>query len=406
MTREQTPFVELISYRDALDMVLEKTMPVDKTEEIPIEDATGRVLAENIVSVIDVPPFTRAAMDGFAVKAEDTFGAGKFEPVELNNLGRLHAGTFTDIRIRKTECIQIATGAPVPPGSDAVVKVEVTEKEGSTVSIYEPVHPGQNVSPAGEDIKKGDKVLTKDTVLSHAKIGALAAMGKETVKVYAKPTVAIIPTGDEVVPPGKELKSGQIYDVNSFTLHSLVRSNGGQQVKGTVVGDDMDGFRDAIRKQAEDCDLLLFSGGSSVGDRDLMADALKTVGKIHFHGVKIRPGKPTLFGEVNGTPVFGMPGYPTSCLTTALQLVMPVLLKMARLPASKQQRIKARLARRVVSSVGRQQYMPVSLKDGLAHLAYKQSGAITSMAHADGYFEISENVENIEKGTEVDITLF
>lgn len=403
---EQRPFGELITYTDALTTILEEVRPVERKEIIDLDDAFERVLAEDAESDMFVPPFDRGAMDGFAVKAEDTFEAGKFDPIELKNIGTLHAGDSPEKEIGNGECIQIATGAPMPEGANAVVKVEVTEKEGDKVKIHKPVHPGENVSPKGEDIEEGETVIKKGSFLTSAKIGALAAMGKEKVKVYEKPKVSVIPTGDEVVAVGDELKPGQIYDVNSHTLKSVVEKNGCEAWRKDVVHDTIEGLKEGIEKEVKDKDMILFSGGSSVGDKDILIDALDSIGEVIFHGVKLKPGKPTLFGEVEDTLVVGMPGYPTSCLNTAQQLIRPGLRKMSRLPEPSERSTDAVLAKRITSSLGRQQYMTVRLENEKAHPVYKQSGAITSMAQADGYFEIPENVELMEKGEKISVTLF
>ncbi len=403
---EQRPFGELITYDDALSALLKKIEPIERKETVELDDAFERVLADDTKSDIFVPPFDRGAMDGFAVKAEDTFEAGKFDPVMLENIGTLHAGDSPEKKVGEGECMQIATGAPMPEGADAVVKVEVTEKEGNEVNIYDPVHPGENVSPKGEDIEKGETVLPKDSFLTSAGIGALAAMGKESVEVYEKPKVSVIPTGDEVVPVGEELEPGQIYDVNSHTLKNVVGKNGCEPCSKEVVHDTIEELKQGIESEVEDSDMVLFSGGSSVGDKDMLIDALDSIGKVIFHGVKLKPGKPTLFGKVDGTPVIGMPGYPTSCLNTAQQLIKPVLRKMSRLPEAPERHTTAELAKRITSSLGRQQYMTVRLEGEKAHPVYKQSGAITSMAQADGYFEIPENTELIEKGEKVSVVLY
>ncbi|MFO7792346.1 MAG: molybdopterin-binding protein [Candidatus Saliniplasma sp.] len=405
---EQRPFGELITYKEALKTILEETPLIEETEQVILTESVGRVLSQEVKSDIYVPPFDRAAMDGFVVRADDTYGAGKFDPNELEVIGNIHAGDSPEIEVTEGKCTQIATGAPMPEGADAVVKVENTEVEedGKIVKIYEPVHPGQNVSPKGEDIEVGEVVLEKEGMLTSAKIGALAAMGKEKVDVYRQPQVCIIPTGDEVVPLGEELKAGQIYDVNSYTLTSMIVQNGGEPHKGEIVHDTIEGLKKEIEKRAEEFDMVLFSGGSSVGDKDLVVDAIRSIGEVIFHGVKLKPGKPTLFGRVDGTPVIGMPGYPTSCLNTAQQLIKPALRKMARLPSPPERTKDAILEKRVVSSLGRQQYMTVKLDGEKAHPVYKQSGAITSMAQANGYFEIPENVELVDKGEKIRVTLF
>ncbi len=403
---KQRPFGELIPYDEALSILLTEVEPKERKETVELDDAFERVLAKDAESEIFVPPFDRGAMDGFAVQAEDTFDAGKFDPVELQKIGTLHAGDSTKKEVKKGECMQIATGAPLPEGTDAVVKVEVTEEEDNEVQIYDPVHPGENVSPKGEDIEKGETILEKGSFLKSSRIGALAAMGKERVEVYKRPEVSVIPTGDEVVPVGDDLKLGQIYDVNSHTLKSVVDKNGCAAHTKEVVHDTIGGLKQGIESEVEDMDMVLFSGGSSVGDKDMLIDALDSIGTVIFHGVKLKPGKPTLFGKVNDTPVIGMPGYPTSCLNTAQQLIKPVLRKMSRLPEAPERHIETELAKRITSSLGRQQYMTVTLKGDEAYPVYKQSGAITSMAQADGYFEIPENVELVEKGEKISVTLF
>ncbi len=406
MMDKQRPFGELVPYEEALSTLLKEVEQIDRKETVSLDDAFERVLASDAQSDMFVPPFDRAAMDGFAVKAEDTFEADKFDPIELKTVGKLHAGESPEKEIKKGECMQIATGAPMPEGADAVVKVEVTEKENDLVSVYQPVHPGENVSPKGEDIEKDETVLKKNLFLTSARIGALAAMGKERVEVYEKPRIGIIPTGDEVVPIEGELKPGQIYDVNSHTLTAVVSKNGCLPFSGEVVHDSIDGLKKGIEKEINKRDMVLFSGGSSVGDKDVLIDALDSIGEVIFHGVKLKPGKPTLFGKVEGTPVIGMPGYPTSCLNTAQQLVKPALRKLSRLPEAPERRTKAVLQKRITSSLGRQQYMTVKLENGDAYPVYKQSGAITSMAQADGYFEIPENKELVEKGEKISVILF
>ncbi len=403
---EQRPFGQLITYEEALSTLLDEVRPIENTEVVGLDTAFERVLAEDAVSDMFVPPFDRGAMDGFAVRAEDTFEAGKFDPVRLQNIGTLHAGDAPEKKVEKGQCMQIATGAPMPEGADSVVKVEVTERDGDEVKIYDPVHPSENVSPRGEDIEEGEIVLESGSYLTSARIGALAAMGKERVEVYEKPKVSVIPTGDEVVPLSEDLEPGHIYDVNSHTLKSVVDKNGCDSERKEVVHDTIEGLKEGIEREVEDKDMVLFSGGSSVGDKDVLIDALDSIGKVIFHGVKLKPGKPTLFGKVEDTLVIGMPGYPTSCLNTAQQLIKPALRKMARLPEAPERMTEAELGKRITSSLGRQQYMTVRLEGGKAHPVYKQSGAITSIAQADGYFEIPENVELVEKGEKVSVTLF
>jgi molybdenum cofactor synthesis domain-containing protein len=283
--------------------------------------------------------------------------------------------------------------------------VEFTEETRNQTSIFKAVHPGANISPKGEDMKQGETMLKKEEVLTPAKVGVLAALGRETALVYGKPRVAVVPTGTEVCEPGSPLKEGQVYDVNSYTVASVLSINGAEVSKSPVVPDSFKQLQDAVKKFLSH-DLIVFSGGSSVGERDLLFQVLKQMGKVSFHGVQIKPGKPTLFGFVDKTPVFGMPGYPTSCLSNAYVFLVPAIRKIARLPPKSLKTVKARMGKRIVSSSGREQFLPVKLTDGKAYPVFKKSGDITSLAKADGYIILPVNLDVIEENEEVTITLF
>ncbi len=399
------PFGALLSYAEASKMVEANIKPINRVESVSIDDASGRVLAEDIVASLDIPPFDRAAMDGYAVKAKDTFHAGQFKPKILELVGEIHAGDTPRQRVNAGQCLQIATGAMLPQGADAVVMVEDTEREKSQVKVFKSVSPQGNVGQMGEDIKGGELVLGKGSVLDAGKIGVLASQGITKVKVYAKPKVAVLPTGEEVGEVGKKLKKGQVYDINSHTISSLVEANGGTAVTFGVAGDKLDELK-AIITRALECDLIVLSGGSSVGERDLLVNVLEGWGDVLFHGVQVKPGKPTIFALVQGKPLLGMPGYPTACLVNGYLFILPAVRKMAHLPPRRGETVKAKLARRVSGSVGRRQFLTVKIEKGEAISVFKESGAITSIAKADGYIEIPENVDLVEKGTPVTVTLF
>ncbi|MBU0624646.1 MAG: molybdenum cofactor biosynthesis protein [Candidatus Thermoplasmatota archaeon] len=394
------PLKRLIQLDEALEFVTEKAVPIKKTETIPITDAIGRVAAEDVFSKLDVPPFSRAAMDGYAVRAKDTFGASKLKPVRMRVLEEIYAGSVPKTAPRRMECAEIATGAMLPDGADAVVTVEDTEKEGASVTINEAVHPGQNVSRMGEDMSKGTKAISKGDVLNPSKVGALAAIGVKSFRVYSKPLVAVVPTGNEIAPLDKILVPGQVYDINSYTLSSVIALNGGQARRLDIVDDALDDLLKVVREN-KDCDMLVFSGGSSVGERDIMLDVIERMGEVIFHGVALKPGKPTLFGMIGKQLVFGMPGYPTSCLSNAYIFLTPALRKMAHLTSRSTGTITARMAKRVVSTTGRTQFLTVRLEGEIAHPAFKESGAITSMAFADGYVIIPADVDLLERGEKV-----
>jgi molybdenum cofactor synthesis domain-containing protein len=398
------PIKRLIQVDEALKIALAKTEPMKRTERVSLLSALGRVSAEPIVSKVSVPPFSRSAMDGYALRAADTFSSSKSKSVMLRINEVIYAGGVPKKKVVKGVCAEIATGAMLPQGADAVVMVENTELKNGSIVISEPVHPGQHVSRKGEDIEPGNEIISEGEVFNPSKIGAVAAVGIKTVKVFAKPLVAVVPTGNEIAELGTELRPGQVYNINSYTLSTMIMSNGGEPRITQIVNDSMDDL-EAVVKANSDCDLMLFSGGSSVGERDIMLDVLEKQGDVLYHGVAMKPGKPTLFGVIRRQLVFGMPGYPTSCLSNAYVFVAPVLRKMARLPSSPPAAVKARMSKRVVSTTGRTQFLTVKLKDGVAHPAFKESGAITSMAYADGYVVIPADVDLLEKEEEVTVYL-
>jgi molybdopterin molybdotransferase len=400
------PIRETIPLDEALALVMEAAAPIVRSERVPIDAAAGRVIAEPVTAAIDVPPFDRAAMDGYAVIAHDTFGAGRYEPKVLRCIDTVYTGQVPGTRIYPGECIEIATGAPMPEGADAVVMVEETEKaDAGEVRVFTPVYPRQHVGRRGADIPAGHTVLGPGELLSPSRIGALAATGVGDVSVFAKPQVAILSTGNEIVAAGGPLGPGQIYDINRHTLSAVIALHGGMPVPLPTAPDRLDELTAAVETAASH-DLIVFSGGSSVGERDLILDVLRGSGEVMFHGIAVKPGKPTVFGRVKDTPVLGMPGYPSSCLSNAYMLLVPLLRRMARLPQYVPNTVRARLSRRIVSTTGRHQFYTVRLESGVAVPAFKASGDITSMSQADGYIEIPAQTDIVEAGEFVEVKLF
>jgi molybdenum cofactor synthesis domain-containing protein len=400
------PIRETIPLDEALALILESASPIERIERVAIRDAGGRVIAAPPAATVDVPPFDRAAMDGFAVRAQDTFGAGKYDPKVLRVVETVYTGQVPTRAVGPGEAAEIATGAPMPEGADAVVMVEETERgAGDEVRIFTPVYPRQHVGRRAADIAAGDAVLQRGDLLTPSRIGALVATGALDVEVFAKPRIAILSTGNEIVEPGQPLAPGQIYDINRFTLSAIIDAHGGVPVVLPTAPDTIDALSASIDTALAE-DVLVFSGGSSVGERDLILDVLKARGEVIFHGVAVKPGKPTVFGHVAGKAVLGMPGYPTSCLSNGYMLLVPMLRRMARLPEHRPHVVAAPLSRRIVSTTGRHQFYTVRLVDGAAVPAFKASGDITSMAHADGYIEIPAQVDIVEAGELVDVKLF
>ena len=400
------PFTSTISLDEARERLAASVKPIARTERVRVEDAWGRVAATDLTSPIDVPPFARSAMDGYAVIAADTAGATRDAPRRLRLIGRAFTGDAPTDRVTPGSCVEIATGAPLPDGADAVIMVEETHASEQAVSIFAGATVGQNIGRRGADIRMGDRVVAPGDILTPGRIGALAAVGCAELDAFAKPRVAILSTGNEVVDPGEPLPPAHVYDVNRFTLGAVVAAHGGAPELHRPVPDTLDALVHAL----DDCgeaDIIIFSGGSSVGTRDLILDVVRARGEMIFHGIAVRPGKPTAFAIVNGgTPFFGMPGNPTSCLSNAYVLLVPFLRATARLPPYAPRTVRVPLGQRIASAVGRHQFYTVRLREGSAWPAFKGSGDITSLSHADGYIEIPATESIIEAGASVDVTLF
>jgi molybdopterin molybdotransferase len=402
---EMRPIKDTIPLEEARALIEQACVPIERRERIGLVDANGRVSAANVESTRDVPPFSRAGMDGYAVTADDTFGASRYEPKSLRVIEKVYTGQVPTARVEPGTAVEIATGAPMPAGADAVVMVEETEKDGDKVRILTPVYPRQNVGRQGADIVVGQVVIKNGDVLNPSRIGALAALGVGEVEVYVKPTVAILSTGNEIVDPGTELQPGQIYDINKFTLSTIIQEHGAIPKPFATAQDTLDALERAIDACIA-CDVLVFSGGSSVGERDLILDVIGRKGDILFHGIALKPGKPTVFGTIQGKPMFGMPGYPTSCLSNAYMLLVPALRRIARLGPRPLATVSLPLGQRIVSTTGRHQFYTVRIVDGHAMPAFKASGDITSMSNADGYIEIPAQTDIVEKDQIVEVKLF
>ena len=400
------PIERVIALDEARGIISRAIAPITRTERVPLGHANGRVLACDITAGADVPPFSRAAMDGYAVRAVDTAGATRGQPRVLRCLEQIFTGLMPSHRVEPGTCSEVATGASMPEGADAVIIVEDTHRDaGGMVTVFAAVTPRQHIGQRGADISEGQTVLRAGTVLNASRVGAIAALGLAEIEVFARPTVAILSTGNELVDPGQPLGPSQIYDINKFTLSSVVAEHGAVPVLHRTANDTIADLERALDECLRE-DVLVFSGGSSVGERDLILDVIAARGEVLFHGIALKPGKPTAFGLVGGKPVFGTPGYPTSCLTNAYLLVVPALRHMARLPPHAVRRVTLPLAEHVASVPGRHQIYTVRVADGMARPAFKSSGDITSMSQSDGYIEIPADIERLDAGTIVEVTLF
>jgi len=380
-------------------------------EEVPIQQASGRVLAEDLRSPINVPHFRRAARDGYAIISKDTFGAGEENPVVLRLIGEVRAGQEEAPHVSPGQCVRVATGGLIPSGADAVVMVEYTIEKGGEVEVYRAVAPREHIIDEGRDIKRGSLILKKGVVLSPQDLGAIAATGAEKVKVCSKLKVAVASTGDELVRLGEKLKPGKIYDVNSVTLINAVRDSGGNPVYMGIIRDDREELIEALKKALATCDVVVFSGGTSKGPGDAVPSALREVFTPDFliHGVAMKPGKPTVIAAYHGKPVFMLPGYPTSALLVYYIIVDPFIRKWSQLPRRELRKVKAKAAVKMFSEEGRHEFKPVKiiLEDGelKAYPTATGSEAITTLSSTHGYVEIKVGQSFIEEGEEVTVTL-
>lgn len=385
---------------------------VRKVENVNLEDSLRRVLAEDVHTTMNLPPFRRASMDGYAVVSDDTYSASEDSPIVLQLLEVVGAGDVPEKKLKKGYCTEVSTGAPVPDGAEAVVMVEFTEKKDGNILITESIAIGQNIAEEGSDIKKGELLLSKGTRITPDKIGALSAIGMKEVPIFQKPRVAIISTGNEIISHEEELSYGKIYDINSQTISSAVISCGCIPVHTQVVKDDYDSLKEKIT-QFMDVDLIITSGGTSAGAGDILKEVLKDMGDILVHGVAVKPGKPTLIGKLkNGKDamyLFGLPGYPVAALMVFHVFFAPFLRKLAAIETDNNYSrnvLKLELSRRYRPAKGRKHYALVKIEDEKAVPILKDSGAITALAEADGFIEIPKNVEIVEKGTLVDVFSF
>ncbi|MHC1610823.1 MAG: molybdenum cofactor synthesis domain-containing protein [Candidatus Methanospirareceae archaeon] len=396
-------------------------------EKVKVAGALGRILSADVFSALDVPPFDRAIMDGYAVVASDTFYADENNPASLIVTGYISTGESPPQGIKKGYCMGVSTGAPLPGGANATVKVEDTAeyteslegKKRRKVRVYKPVAPGENIMLAGSDIKRGERIVRRGTMLTPRETGLLAACGINEVEVYKKPIVAIISTGNELIAPGEELEPAKIYDVNGQTLSDSIRECGCSPYLLGIARDNIEEISKRLKESLRvGADVIIVSGGTSAGVGDLLPKVIEELGEILVHGVDIKPGKPFIFGTLQGTPLFGLPGNPTSALVTFNLFAAPLLRRISGIPEGggwKGGRIKAKAAERIFSERGRNEYVLVNLlsakepePEGVSSIAYPiltGSGAITTLAKADGYIFIEKGKEIIEEGEEVEVEL-
>ncbi|MBM9514303.1 gephyrin-like molybdotransferase Glp [Desulfogranum marinum] len=408
-------FFKLISSSEFTGL-FEQFLPI-ATEKVTLADGHQRVLGTDILAGDNLPPFSRSTMDGYAVRAKDTFGCSESEPALLNVIGEIAMGSSgRQYTLRPGQALRIWTGGELPQKGDGVVMVEYTHQlDEQTVEIFRPVAPGQNTIRAGEDYQEGAAVLQQGRKLRPADLGVLAGLGITSIPVYRQPRVAIISTGDELVQPNRQPGPGQIRDINSTTLAALVTEAGGIPLPLGIIGDDLNTMKEACIKALEEADVLLLSGGSSVGRRDFTLQVLEQIPqtRVLAHGVSIRPGKPTILASLGNQALFGLPGHVASAMVVFYLFVRPLLHKFQGRPCTMGlQAIRAITGQQIPSTIGREEYVRVQLtpqpEDAppLATPIYGKSGLLKPLVQADGLLTIGRDVEGLDKGVEATILLF
>ena len=408
-------FRKLLSFDEATQL-FEQTFlakPVG-VEKVTISEADQRVLAQDIVAPLSIPPFSRSTVDGYAVIAADTFGASEETPISLNFCGQVAIGESPKVAVKTGLAAEIVTGAPIPEGADSVVMVEQTTQRGDNILVHRPVLQGENVMAAGSDIRKGETVLKTGRFLGSREVGVVAAIGLTEITVYRRPKVAVLSTGGEVVAPGEPLPPGKIYDINTHTLCAAVREAGAEPINLGIIPDKKDLMTEALKNALGSVDVVITSGGVSVGPKDFTPQVVDSLGKpgVIISGVAVKPGKPMTIAIVDGKPVFSLPGNPTSSLFMFSVFVHPVLVKLAGRPEEDLPKLKAVSANKMFPARGRRTFIMVNLsydKTGtliVSPVPTGLSGAITTLAKADGFIEISEKQQFVDAGAEIDVYLF
>jgi molybdopterin molybdotransferase len=409
-------FLKVVPPTDALNRMLQA---LPSRVEIPSEaistaDALGRILAQTVTAPHPLPPFPRTTVDGFAVRAVDTFGASASLPAYLRLVGEILMGRETDLEIGPGQAALLHTGGMIPPGADAVVMLEDTQRaQQDEIEVLKPVSVGQNVLQVGEDVKAGETVIERGTKLRPQEIGGLIALGVVEIHVFRRPTVGILSTGDEVVDPETEPGPGQVRDVNSYTLASLVQRAGGVAIRRGIIPDRFEALLDAATQAHREDDVVIITAGSSVSARDVTADVIQRLGSpgVLVHGVSIRPGKPTILAVAQGKPVIGLPGNPVSALVVAGLFVSPLVRHLAGMAGPQLvPTLRARLSTNIASTAGREDHVPVRIAvtpDGLAaEPVYGRSNLIFTLVRADGVIVIPPATTGLAANTEVEVRLF
>ncbi|MCL2152203.1 MAG: molybdopterin molybdotransferase MoeA [Oscillospiraceae bacterium] len=397
----------VITPQEARKIIFDRFMPLyTPTESVALADALGRSLYDDIVSDEYVPGFNRSTVDGYAVVASDTFGCSESIPAVLELRGEVLMGESARYTLTPGNCVAVSTGGDLPEGADAVVMLERCEVYGERlIGVTSPIAPGNNIIYKGDDVSPGEMVLLKGTCVSPRDIGILAALGRSRINVRPKPTVAVISSGDELVDTQQTPERGQIRDVNAPMLEALIINSGATSINYGIIRDDENALRRIVKKAVGECDAVLLSGGSSAGTRDLTARVVGSEGEILFHGIAMKPGKPTILGAIDGKPFFGLPGHPVAAYFVAELFIRPLIARMMG-SETKQRTVTSRISETLSSNHGRAEFVAVVLSDDGASATpiRGKSGLITKLAHSDGYICVPRDSEGVAKGALVTVT--
>ncbi len=407
-------FKETQKVDNALDKTIDNLRTDLKSESVSLEDALGRILVKDLESPSDIPPHDKSAMDGYAIIAKNTFGASINNPVILEISGKVMLGDQDTPNVRDEKAVVVYTGSKIPTGANAVIMKEYTNKVNEKrIEIYSSVPPGQNISRNGEDVKKGELILRKGTRLKPQDLGMLAALGFKKVKVLRKLKIAVLSTGSELVPLKKKNVGDRTIDVNRIIISAMSQVIGADVIDLGIAKDDLQEIKIKVQEGLKKGDLVIVTGGTSVGETDLTSEAINACGKpgMLVHGIAIRPGKPTGLAVVDGKLVASLSGYPIAAIVGFEALVKPILARILGIHEDPMPMVKARATRRIVSSLGERTYVRVRVKKENGELlAYPiratGSGIISSMIRANGFLIIPEDREGIDEDEEVEILLF
>lgn len=399
--------LNVVTREEAVRIILEKIPEAAEAETIGLSEALGKVVAEDILSPEDLPAYARSTVDGFAVHAADTYGCSEALPAMVTYAGKVLMGEDEKRVLPKGSCMQVPTGGQVPDGADAVVMVEHSEDLGDQFRyMLKPVAPGENVNAKGDDIALGGVAVPKGTLIEPRHTAVLAALGISELKVRKPLTVGILSTGDELVDYTETPKGTEIRNINSVTLAAAVEALGCNAKTYPIVPDEEDALREAIDTVRKECDFLIISGGSSVGERDNVNRVLASFGEVYFHGVALKPGKPTMFAMLDGdVPAFGLPGHPAAAFYTFHLFAKPAILKR-RGAIAVPRYVEAELSQKVPSNHGREEILGVALEDGKAVPLPAKSGVVSVLSRADGTITIPRDLEGLERGAKVKVLLF